>query len=119
MEKHYLTIMTSTRVEPETNALIRAMRQAQDMKGQLVVLGTKGSERRLQGSQVALFGEPERFMQFAQHGLLYLELAGSQRHAFAEHLDEHGLPVLLEAKELAFAKRSHEGLRKEEPKTLL
>lgn len=119
MDPYLISLTVLTRVAHEPNAVVKALETAVNVKGSLVLLGTKGSMRKLQGHQVNLFGSPERYMQYAEHGLLYLELDGPPRYAFAAELDgQTGLPLLMECYNDAFARRSYAGAAKPADNTL-
>ncbi|MBL8002867.1 MAG: hypothetical protein JNL05_13000 [Flavobacteriales bacterium] len=116
MEKYLLTITVRVRIAPDPNQVVKATTEAAAMKAKLWVLGAKGSRTCLQGDQVAKFGQPERYMKFAEAGLLYVELDPSAYPdksvlwAFAPTLDSAtGLPTLMERFDHAFAKRQPDG----------
>lgn len=114
MEKHLLTITIRTRVEPEH--VVKALSDAVNMKAALWLLGPRGSRRRLQGHQQVNQWRPDQYQEAARRGLLYLEPEASEAWAFCPDLDATtGLPLLLEAYDLAFAKRSPEGPQAKEP----
>jgi hypothetical protein len=94
MEKHLINLKYSERVEPDPNAVVRAVQAAREMKTRLWLLGTKGSKRALQGEQVASWTS-EQYMKYADAGLLYVER--DELWAFAPALDANTfLPVLLD-----------------------
>lgn len=117
MEQLLISLTIRTRVEPDPNAVVRALERATNLRGKLWVLGAKGSRRTLQGQQVNAFGEPERYMQYAKAGLLYYEPEHehAEQWAFSPGTDAGTqLPLLLERYDVAFAKRSYVGEAKEQ-----
>jgi hypothetical protein len=110
METHLLTIVLSTRVEPSPNALVHALQEACERKARLILLGTRGTFRYLQGTEHVNRFNPEQYMAAARAGLLYLEPLRTPLRAFSPALDTaSGLPLLMEEYAMAFAKRSHAG----------
>ncbi len=111
MEKYLISLTIRVRVEPDPNEVVRATTNAQAMKWRLLLLGTKGSYRMLQGEQVTAFSNAN-YMEAAKAGLLYVELEPeiSQRRAFSPEIDKAtGMPLLLERYEDAFARRQQDG----------
>lgn len=114
MEPYLVTVTTRMQVPGDPNAVIRAVRDAQNMKAKLWLLGTKGSRRCLQGQQVVHF-TTEQFTKAAAGGWLYIEYEADTTWCFAPGLDENGLPQLLDKYEDAFARRSYAGPTKPAP----
>ncbi len=109
MEKHLITMNLWTRVEPEQNAVVKAVIHAEETRGCLVMLGTKGSLRMLTGPAVKKFTH-DNYMVCAQAGLLYYGTDEDARRAFAPMLDaQSGLPQLMEPYDHAFAMRQKSG----------
>lgn len=108
MDPHLIAMTVMDRVEPTTDAVIRACVDAQNMKTRLCLLGTKGSYRYLQGDQVAKLATTEKYLLAAQQRLLYV--VHHEQMAFAAALDpQNNLPVMMEDYNEAFRRRSYAG----------
>ena len=107
MEKYLLHITVMERVEADSTAVVKALNDAVNLKTALHLLGTKGTERRLQGAPQVNKYNPEEYLKAAQVGLLFVEKHAVR--AFAQDIDTNGMPQQLEEYHQAFARRSYTG----------
>lgn len=101
MEKHLHFITTCIQVEPEVNDIVRTLEHIRDGKAAAVLLGRKGSLRRVTNANTYTH---EQLMAAAREGLLYREQHRAK--AFSPALDNiTGLPLMMEEYDDAFLKR--------------
>lgn len=101
MEKHLHFITTCIQVEPEVNDIVRTLEHIRDGKAAAVLLGRKGSLRRVTNANTYTH---EQLMAAAREGLLYR--VDRRAKAFSPTLDtDTGLPLLMEEYDHAFRKR--------------
>lgn len=107
MEKHLITLLIMTQVQPDQNAVIRLAERVHKGESRAVLVGRKGSWHEVNVAFLVKVPN-EQLMAAAREGLIYEQT--SVQHAFSPDLDAStGLPVLMERYDHAFAKRQLSG----------